>query len=86
MEVNYSKISLNKNSNISKYFEYRRDENFTNFFKGFCNIFISIHNQRNERKQIEKNIDYYLGEINNLIKNYINTYEEEIQSRKDELL
>ena len=83
--INISKISLNKNSNISELYEYKENP-FANIFKGIGNIFISIHNWINEKKQIENNIDKYLLEINNLIDNCKITYEDEIESIKKEIL
>lgn len=85
LKIDFSTIVLNKNTDISEYFKYG-DDDFTKIVKKILNIFISIHNWRNERIKIEKNIDDYLREINALIKNCIRTYEEEIQSRKNDLL
>ena len=86
LKMDFSTIILNKNSDITEYYKLYDNDGLTNFFKGISNFFISIHNWKNERKKIEKNIDDYLSEINDLIKNRINTYKEEIQSRKNALL
>lgn len=83
--INLSTISLNKDYRISKIYE--SDNNaFVDFFKGIGNFFINIRNYFNEKEQIEKNIDNYIREINDLINNYINTYEEEIKSKTNEIM
>ena len=79
-DINISEISLNKNPNIAELYEIKENDTFLNIFRGIGNIFIKIHNWKNEKKQIENNISEYLREISNLIYNCIITYEEEIKS------
>ena len=57
-----------------------------NIFKGIGNIFISIRNWANEKEKIEKNFNDYLDEINILVKNCEETYQNEINSKKNIIL
>ena len=57
-----------------------------NIFKGIGNFFISIRNWANEREIIEKNFKDYLDEINILIMNCEETYQNEINSKKNIIL
>ena len=85
IEINFTNIILNKDSKTTQLYEYH-DNLFFDIFKGIGNFFIKINNYFNENKQIEKNVNKYLDEVNDLINNCISTYEEEINSRKLELL